>query len=152
VRSCITALFVLLVLPAAALSAEPKAVPDEEAAVEEAAREFGRALTSAELSRLKPLLPRRGKVHLRLEHLGPEQGSFSAGQVLALLDDFLTVGKVRSFKLSPRCEGDRRKYTIVRGQAAVTDRDGRDVLIELRLTIVPEDGRWILREIRETPL
>ena len=149
-RSCLAALFLMLVLfPAAA---EPGAVPDQEAAVEEAAREFGRALTSAELSRLKPLLPRRGKVQLRLEHLGPEQGSFSAGQVLALLGDFLEVGVVRTFQLSPRCEGDRRRYTLVRGQAEVTDRDGRDVLIELRLTIVPEDGRWILREIRETPL
>jgi len=132
--------------------AEPLPVPDQEAAVEEAAREFGRALISEELSRLKPLLPRRGKVHLRLEHLGPEQGSFSAGQVLALLGDFLKVGTVRTFQLSPRCEGDRRKYTLVRGQAEVIDRDGRNLVIELRLTIVPEDGRWILREIRETPL
>jgi len=150
VRSCIAALLVALVLSPAV--AESKAVVDQEAAAEETAREFGRALTQAELSRLKPLLPRRGKVQLRLQHLGPEQGSYSAGQVLALLDDFLQVGSVRTFELSPRCEGDRRRYTLVRGQAEVTDREGRDVTIELHLTIVPEDGRWILREIRETPL
>jgi hypothetical protein len=130
--------------------AEPVA-QDSKAAIEKAAREFGLALTQAELSRLKPLLPRRGKVHLRLQHLGPEQGSYSAGQVLALLDDFLQVGSVRSFELSPRCDGDRRRYSLVRGRADVRDREGRDVVVELHLTLVPEDGRWILREIRETP-
>ena len=149
-RTCIATLLVLLTVVPAAAASEP--VPDQEAAVEEAAREFGRALTGSELARLKPLLPRRGKVQLRLEHLGPEQGSYSAGQVLALLDDFLRVGSVRSFELSPRCEGDRRNYTLVQGRAEVTDREGREVIIKLHLTIVPEDGRWILREIRETPL
>jgi len=150
VRSCIAALFVVLALAPAA--ADSKAVPEQEAAVEEAAREFGRALTDSDLTRLKPLLPQRGKVRLRLEHLGPEQGSYSAGQVLALFGNFLQVGSVRNFDLSPRCEGDRRSYTVVRGLAELTDREGRDVVVELRLTIVPEDGRWILREIRESPL
>jgi hypothetical protein len=134
------------VLPAFAQSSS---TPGAEPAVA-AAREFARALTDADPSALKPLLPQRGKVKLRLDRLGPEQGAYSAGQVLALFDDFLQEGSVRSFKLAERCEGDGETYALIHGIAHVIDREGREAEVALNLTFIPEDGRWILREIRET--
>jgi len=145
-RSIIALLLLLAVSPTAAQS---KATPGEEQAVA-AAREFGRALTDPDLARLRPLLPQRGKVQLRLERLGPEQGSYSAGQVLALLDDFLQIGSVESFELAKRSEVDGDTYALVHARAAVIDRQGHAASVDLNLTFVAEDGHWVLREIRET--
>ena len=87
---------------------------------------------------------------MRLDHLGPEQGSYSAGQVIALFADFLREGSVRSFDIPLRSAGEQANYALVLGRAKVIDRQGRSAEIDLHLTFVPEDGRWILREIRET--
>lgn len=145
-RTFAALLVLLTVLPAAAQSEAARGM--EPAA--DAAREFGRALTFPDLSRLKPLLPRKGKVQMHLERLGPEQGSYSAGQVIALLDDFLEVGSVNNVQIADHSDGDDRSCALVHARAEVIDREGRPAEVEFKLTFVPEDGRWILREIRET--
>lgn len=120
---------------------------DEEA--RSAALQFGLALKQADPAALRSILPQRGKVQLRLQVLGPEEGSFSAGQVEALLQDFFSQGSARSFDLLS-VEHDPRHYALARGRAVLVDRQGRPARVELHLAFQPEDGRWVLREIRET--
>lgn len=121
-----------------------------EAQAKTAALEFGRALTGSDASLIKPMLPRRGKVRLHLDRLGPEDGSFSSGQTEAVLKDFLRQGSVGGFDLL-RIECASGRYSVVRARAKLTDREGAGVKVQLNLTFEPEGGRWVLREIRETP-
>ena len=121
-----------------------------EPAAHEAVERFGHALTSADTSLLKSLLPRRGKVQLRLVRMGSYEGYFSPSQVEALLRDFLDQGAVRSFR-ALRVEHDPGGVALARTRLELTDRQGRPVSVEVRLAFQPEDGHWVLREIRETP-
>lgn len=113
-----------------------------------AAQLFGQALQQGQVSILRPLLPAQGKVQLRLVSLGPEQGSFSAGQVEALLHDFLQQGAVLSFE-TLRVEHDSDGYALVGCRAGIVDRQGRRVAVRIHLEFQPEGGRWVLRKIRE---
>lgn len=114
------------------------------------AERFGMALTSSRAAALRPLLPSRGKVRLCLERLGPEEGSFAAGQVEAVFADFLAAGSVRSFALAS-FDSDGRTAALAVASAEVIDRDGRPVKVGLRFSLEPEGNRWIIREVRETP-
>jgi len=124
-----------------------QALAEDEA--REAALQFGLALKQGDPSALRSVLPQRGKVLLRLQVLGPEDGSFSPGQVEALLQDFFRQGSARSFDLLS-VEHDPQRYALARGRAMLTDRQGRPARVDLHLAFQPEDGRWVLREIRET--
>lgn len=135
----------LAVLLALAVPLEPGAT-----AARAAAERFSTAVARADVALLRELLPARGKVQLRLVSVGPEEGFFSAGQVQALFRDFMARGTLRSFE-PLHVEDDPSRSAIVRGRSRVTTSDGRPAQIELRLTFQPEDGRWVLREIRETP-
>jgi hypothetical protein len=115
----------------------------------EAARAFGEALTSARAADLRSILPARGKIHLALNRLGPEEGIFGASQVEAVFRDFLAGGKVDSFDLA-RCESDGRSSALAHAHATVTDRDGRAGRVGIHLAFQPEDGRWVLREVKES--
>ena len=128
------------------MSAPALAAPDS---VGEAAEAFGVAVTSSDLKQLRSVLPEQGRVRLKLVHFGPEDGQFSAGQVEAILKDFLANGSVDSFQIV-RIEGDDRNYGMVIGRAAVIDRSGRPRRVGLLLSFQPESGRWVLREIKET--
>jgi hypothetical protein len=139
----------LLPLVLAPLPAVPQARLGQEQA-EGAARVFGEALTGGDTARVRSILPREGKVRMNVVCLGPEQGSFSAGQVEALLKDFLRQGRVRSFAIDS-AESEPGRYALVHARAAVTDRDGSAASLQVHLTFQPEDGRWVLREIREAP-
>ena len=119
------------------------------ATARDATAAFGRALTSSQASSLKPILPAKGKVHLALARLGPEEGMFAAGQVVAVFRDFLASGRVASFDVSS-VDGDERTGATAVARAAITDRDGRQATVSLRLGFAPEDGRWVLREVKET--
>lgn len=130
-----------------ALSDAP-APGDPRNAAREAALAFGRTLQSAGAAGLRALLPDKGKVLLRLVHLGPEDGYFSAGQVDALFQDFLKSGSVRSFDLV-RVDSEDEGFAIAHCRAALTDRDGRPARVDVQLVVQPEDGRWVVREIRE---
>jgi hypothetical protein len=88
-------------------------------------------------------------VHLALIRLGPEEGAFGASQVEALFRDFLAGGKVSSFVVA-RCESDAKSSALAHGKAAIVDRDGRSARIDLHLAFEPEDGRWVLREVKES--
>jgi hypothetical protein len=114
-----------------------------------AAMTFGRALVAGSAQALRPILPERGRVHLTLSRLGPEEGSFGARQVEALFRDFLAGGKVAAFDVL-RCESDGRRSALAHGTAAITDRDGRSGRIGLHLGFESEGERWVLREVKET--
>jgi hypothetical protein len=62
-----------------------------------AAATFGSALVAGSAEALRPILPERGRVHVSLKRMGPEEGMFGARQVEALFRDFLAKGKVASF-------------------------------------------------------
>jgi hypothetical protein len=146
----LSALTPLIVLAGALSSTAAPAGPTAEQA-QEAAADFGRALTRGEITILRPLLPERGKVRLRLMRMaGPEEGAYSPGQVEALLGDFLKRGSVESFKIV-RDEGSHDGYALVHGLARIVCAEGHRFEVHLHLTFEPEQGRWILREIRESP-
>jgi len=147
VHRTVTALAVLLF--AATLHA-PAADSADDQAIRDCAATFGQALKSGDPSRLRPILPARGKVQLRLVRLGPQSGAFSASQVEAVLQDFLRQGSIESFEVL-RVEHDTQGYALVRGRASLTDRDGRAGQVDLHLALQPEGERWVLREIRESP-
>jgi hypothetical protein len=115
-----------------------------------AARVFAQALKGADTSLLKPILPARGKVQLRLAHLGPEQGYFSSDQVESLFKNFLKNGSTDSFEIL-RIECEPSRLAVARGRASITDGEGRSFEVGIHLAFQPEGERWVLREIRETP-
>jgi hypothetical protein len=138
--TCLAAVFAL------ALVLAPASADDGARA---AANTFGNALVSAKAEALRPILPERGRVHLSLVRLGPEEGSFGAQQVEALFREFLARGTIASFNVT-RCETDSGRSALAHGTAAITDRDGRKGRIDLHLSFEPEGGRWVLREVKET--
>ena len=139
-------LLVTLSLALPLWAATPAAGQDD---VREAARLFGRALTSSRPQELRSLLPSQGKVRLELFHLGPEDGFFGSGQVEAIFRDFLARGSFRSFEVG-RVKTDGRSYSLVHARAALVDRHGRAARVGLHLSFQPEAERWVLREIKET--
>jgi hypothetical protein len=114
-----------------------------------AALKFGQALKGGEVSHLRDILPAQGKVRLNLHCLGPAEGFFSAGQVEALLREFLEQGSIRSFDLIG-LEHDPQHFAIAHGRSLLTDREGRPARIDIYLSFQPEGDRWVLREVRET--
>lgn len=143
----------LLVLAVATVSpaADPEQAPEPsgEEQARDAAVRFGQALEQGDAALLKSLMPAKGKVQLRLDLLGPADGFFSPNQVTALLGGFLERGSVTSFDLV-RVEYDEQHYALAHGRAGLLDRAGRPARVDLQLAFQPEDGRWVLREIRET--
>ena len=146
-RPAVALILLLLVsgLPLPVRAVDPGAAPARASALV-----FGQALEQGDPSLLRGILPRKGKVQLRLLSLGPGNGFFSAGQVESLIREFLDQGALRSFRLV-HVEQDAERYALARGQAEITDRQGRTRSVELQLAFQPEDGRWVLREMRETP-
>lgn len=114
-----------------------------------AARTFGSALLTSDAAALRPILPSNGKVRVDLRRLGPEDGLFGAGQVEALFKDFLSTATVRSFDVV-RLESDGRSSALARARAVLVDREGRPGRVTIHLAFQPEDGRWVLREVKET--
>ena len=146
-RGC-PAASILLLTAALTIPSSAASIGDEEAKT--AALRFGRALTGGDTSTLESILPDRGKIRLRLTGFGPAAGSYSADQVAAIFKNFLREGAVRSFDLL-RLECASEHFAFVHARAHVTDRDGRPGVTDLHLTFQPEENRWVLREIRETP-
>ncbi len=121
-----------------------------EAQTRKAALGVGAALMRSDTSLLRPLLPRHGKVRMHLNCFGPEVGSFSAGQVEAVFSSFFRHGSVKAFDLL-RLESDESgRYALAQGRVSVIDRDGRRSKVDIHLTFEPEEGRWVLRGIRES--
>ena len=114
-----------------------------------AAATFGRALVAGSAEALRPILPERGRVHVTLSRLGPEEGLFGARQVEALFRDFLAKGKVDWFDVR-RCESDGNRSALAHGTAAIVDRNGSSGRIGLHLALEREAERWVLREVKET--
>ena len=127
-------------------AAVPVAGGDE---AKSAANAFGAALVAKNAEALRPVLPQQGRVHLSLIRLGPEEGLFGARQVEAVFRDFLAGGKVVAFELL-RCESDPARSALAHGRATIVDREGRTGRVGLHLGFEPENGRWVLREVKET--
>jgi hypothetical protein len=127
----------------------PTAKADPVELSKRAAQRFGEALLEGRASGLRAVLPARGKVYLSLGRLGPEEGSFGAGQVEALLGDFLASGRVRSFEIV-RVEAEGGGSSLVHARIGLVDRDGRPAAARLHLAFEREGDRWVLREIKET--
>jgi hypothetical protein len=144
VRARLTGLLVLALLATASAA---QGLGKDDARV--AAESFGKALVSGRPASLRPLLPKRGKVYLALIRLGPEDGVFGSSQVEAVLGDFLAGGKVASFQIS-RCDSDGSTSALAHAHAVLTDRDGQAARVEIHLGFQPEDGRWVLREVKES--
>jgi len=140
------ALFVAVVFLLAAGRATPGTGKDDARA---AADKFGGALTGAQASALRPILPERGKVHLALTRLAQEEGSFGASQVEAVFRDSLAAVVVSSFDVV-RLESDEKTFALVHARSALTDRQGRPCRVSLHLSFQPENGSWVLREIKES--
>jgi hypothetical protein len=138
------------VLLAAALTIPSTLADTGEQQAKTAALEFGRALKQGDTSLMRPVLPSRGKVRLRLIRFGPEDGSYSADQVQVLFKDFLRHGAVRSFDLL-RLQCASEQFALVHSRVRIADRDGRPAEVDLHVTFQPEGDRWVVREIRETP-
>jgi len=117
--------------------------------VRQAAQRVGQALQSKQPAALRKLLPDTGKVELSLARLGPEDGAFAPPQVEALFRDFLASGSVRSFEVV-RVEGECKAHGVAHAQASVVDRQGSPARVGLHLTFQMEEGRWVLRGMRET--
>jgi hypothetical protein len=117
--------------------------------VRQAAQGVGQALQAKQTGALRKLLPATGKVELSLARLGPEDGAFAAPQVEALLRDFLATGSVRSFEVV-RVEGECKAHGVAHARAAIIDRQGSPARVGLHLTFQLEEGRWVLRGMRET--
>jgi hypothetical protein len=133
----------------AAVLAFTSAAADPEDGARAAAKTFGNALVAGNAAALRPILPQRGKVHVTLTRLGPEDGSFAAVQVEALFHDFFARGKVASFAVT-RCESDGQRSALAHGTAAITDREGRAGRVGFHLGFQSEGDRLVLREVKET--
>jgi hypothetical protein len=136
-------------LLAAALAAPAAVFAQDAGGARSAAERFGSALTTGRSSSLRPVLPAQGKVRLSLRRLGPEEGVFASGQVEAVFASFLSSGSVRGFSVVS-VDSDGKTAALAVARADVTDRDGRTAPVGFRLSLEPEAGRWILREVRET--
>ncbi|HEX5044866.1 MAG TPA: hypothetical protein VFV75_18345 [Candidatus Polarisedimenticolaceae bacterium] len=122
---------------------------DGPAEVRQAAQSVGQALQAKQTGALRKLLPQKGKVELSLARLGPEDGAFAPPQVEALFRDFLASGSVRSFEVV-RVEGECKVHGVAHARAALVDRQGSPARVGLHLTFQLEEGRWVLRGMRET--
>ena len=131
---------------AIAAAAQPVAAGGD---AEAAAQIFGSALVVRSAEGLRPILPQKGRVHLSLLRLGPEEGLFGGRQVEAVFRDFLAAGRVVSFEIK-RCESDAKRSALAHGRATIVDRQGRTAGIGFHLGFEPEGDRWVLREVKET--
>ena len=122
--------------------------PDEPAA-RQAVDRFGQALLRRNVSLLRPILPDKGKVQLKLVRMGPEDGFFSPSQVEALLRDFLALGSVQRFEAT-RIEYDPQGVALASARVELKDKQGAAAAVGLHLAFQPEGDTWVLREIRET--
>jgi hypothetical protein len=110
---------------------------------------FGKALMAGDATLVQPIMPASGKVKLKLQRLGPEEGSFSASQVTALLADFLEKGRVEAFTVT-RVDHDPHGLALASARVSLMDKESRAASINLHLTFQTENDRWVVREIRET--
>ena len=122
---------------------------DGAAEVRRAAQMVGQSLQAKQPGSLRKLLPDTGKVELSLQRLGPEDGAFAPPQVEALFRDFLASGSVRSYEVV-RVEGECKAHGVAHARASVVDRQGSPARVGLHLTFQLEEGRWVLRGMRET--
>lgn len=115
-----------------------------------AAARFGEALRAGTAGDLGGILPSEGKVRLFLVRIGREQGSFAPSQIVALFDEFLSQSEVKSFDVL-RVDAAGEASARALGRAMLIDRQGRPWRVAIHLALQFEDGRWVLREIKESP-
>lgn len=124
--------------------------PSDLAAARATATEFGRALEEASTRGLAAHLPTTGRVRLQLERLvGHERGFFSARQVVTLLRTFLQEGSVDAFHIET-AETTAERFVRIDATARITNHKGVTRPAMLRIILELEQGRWVVRELRES--
>jgi hypothetical protein len=115
----------------------------------EAIREAFRASSARTL---QPILPLEGKVLLAARAIAPDAGYYSRDQILALLHRALTTYQTERFIINlDLAASGGEDAAIALCPAAWSYRDrGHRMEMSLRFILVRSEGRWTLREIRET--
>lgn len=109
---------------------------------------FGAALVAGDAGKLRVALPETGKVRVRLQHFGPQNGALRGGQLGAVLQDFLERGSVTGFEI--RTVEHSKTLALATAEVAFVDAGGSRGRVGLHMSLEPENDRWVLREIRES--
>ncbi len=122
----------------------------------ESADVFIQAVLSGKPARLAPVLPEGGKilVSLRTPANGKSSRAESAylgvSQTRAVLKDLLSGDTLSDGRIQ-RIDCSENSYAQVEISFRRTPSSGLGPTVRIRLGLQPEKGRWVLREIRETP-
>ena len=145
-RNTLPSVVVVVVVVAAALFVAP-AQSSTEADVRAAADGLMAWLAGGPASAPTRILPDRGTVQFGLRTLGSARSAVGSGQAKAVLAELRD--SVRGYRTAiGSVDVEESSWAWVR--ISIEDRDGRPVTV-LLLAFHAEDGRWVLRELRETP-
>lgn len=110
---------------------------------------FADVLTTGQPARLDPILPASGKIMVSLAGRNAGTGYFGVSQAKALLQTWLENGTGKDGKIL-HVEVQDDSYARVELSIRRTVHGGAEQSARFRLGLQPENGRWVLREIRET--
>ena len=110
---------------------------------------FTDVLTSGEPARLDPILPVSGKIMVSLAGENTGAGNFGVSQARALLQAWLKNGTGKDGKVL-HVEVRDNRYARVELSIRRSVHGGAEQAVRFRLGLQPENGRWVLREIRES--
>ena len=110
---------------------------------------FVRVLTSGQAARLDPILPDSGKIMVSLVGNNTRTSYFGVSQAKALLQAWLENGTGKDGKVL-HVEVQDNSYARVELSIRRAVSGGAVRSVRFRLGFQPENGRWVLREIRES--
>ncbi len=115
----------------------------------QAAERFARTLRSGEPSALHAILPRDGKILVSMAETGSGAGYYGSSQVEALFGSYLAGHRFRECSIE-HLEIQESSYARVDLTAIHDGPDNQRATVSFRLALHLEQGRWVLREIRES--
>ena len=125
----------------------PAATGGEEAG--QVAERFARVLNDRRPADLQEILPRSGKILISIPDAGRTAGYYGNSQVEALFTGYLAGTTFRDCRID-HIEVQDGSYARIDLTANRTGPDGEPAAVVYRLALQPEQGRWVLREIRES--
>ena len=115
----------------------------------QAAERFAHALRTGELSALHAILPQNGKILVSMAEPGSGAGYYGASQVEALFGSYLAGRRFRGCRIE-HLEIQESSYARADLTAVRDGPDGDRATVFFRLALHLDQGRWVLREIRES--
>jgi hypothetical protein len=115
----------------------------------EVADRFAQALKAGEPEAIQTLLPRSGKILVSIPETGNGAGYFGKSQVAALFGRYLAEFNFSDCRID-HIEIQDSSYARVDLTANRTGPGDAVSAVVFRLALQPEQGRWVLREIRES--